>query len=331
MTACERWMNSARSLIIHSCFSGCNRDRATPEEFVATAANAGLDFMSVSDHKQMAPSRRAMAFTERCACNIKAYTGEEVHLLDLHNHHLLNFGGNSDLCDFMRECPETFAQELKPYFDAIPSDMDMYVRELLATSGYLLDKIRADGGLSVLCHPFWKPAHRFYLPTDVLDYMFSQGKFDALELIGCAGPNTDFQETNQLTVAYWHSKSLELGRVIPVVANTDSHSCTQIGPSCSIVFAKDNTRDNIIAAIRANRSVACDQYPLEFPKYYGDFRLVKYAYFLRRAYYPTHDEISQREGRLMLDSITGDTPATGASFENLRAAMTAWNASFWAK
>ncbi|MBP5637874.1 MAG: PHP domain-containing protein, partial [Victivallales bacterium] len=163
---------------IHSCFSGCNRDRATPEQFVATSAQIGLDFMSISDHKQLAPSSIAMAFTNRCSCNIKAYPGEEVHLLDLHNHHLLNFGGNSDLCDFMKNSPETFAHELKPYFDAIPSDMDHYVRELLATSGYLLDKIHQDGGLSILCHPFWKPAHRFYLPTLVLDHMFSEGKFD---------------------------------------------------------------------------------------------------------------------------------------------------------
>ena len=315
---------------IHSCFSGCNRDRATPEEFVASAANIGLDFMSLSDHKQLAPSRIAMAFTEKCACNIKAYPGEEVHLLDLHNHHLLNFGGNTDICDFMRDSPEAFALELKPYFDRIPSDMDKYVRELLATSGYLLDKIRADGGLSVLCHPFWKPAHRFYLPTQVLDFMFDENKFDALELVGCAGASQDYQETNQLTVAYWHSKSLQLGRAIPVVGNTDAHACVQLGQNCSIVFAKDNSLANIIAAVRANRSVACDQYPQEFPKFYGDFRLVKYAYFLRRAYYPTHDEISRREGSLMLDAITGDAPATGASFENLRAAMTAWNDSFWA-
>ena len=97
------------------------------------------------------------------------------------------------------------------------------------------------------------------------------------------------------------------------------------------MFAKSNTLADIIAAVRANRSVACDQYPLEFPKLYGDFRLVKYAYFLYRAYYPIHDEISRREGSLMLDAITADLPATGASFENLRAAMSAWNDSFWAK
>ncbi len=289
---------------LHSCFSGCNHDHASPEYFAAANCAQGMDFISISDHKQIAPSRLAMAFADQCGGRLRAYPGEEVHLHDLHNLHFLNFGGREGVSEFLQAHPDQFASELAPFLAALPPGGDERVRQLIASSDYLLQKINDVGGLSVLCHPYWKPQERFFLPTPVLEHLGRKLNFDALELLGLGNTAEIHREMNQLSVSFWHDVCCRAGRPVPVVGNNDAHGCESLGLNCSIVFASANTCDDIIRSVRSNRSVAVEQIPGEFPAAYGDRRLVAFVYFLRREYFPGHDAICRDQAALMFDAIT---------------------------
>ena len=313
---------------LHSCFSGCNHDHASPEYFAAANCAQGMDFISISDHKQMAPSRLAMAFADKCGGRLRAYPGEEVHLHDLHNLHFLNFGGRECVSAFLKQHPDQFAAEIAPFYRDLPAEGDERVRQLCASSDYLLHKINEVGGLSVLCHPYWKPLERFFLPTPVLEHLGRKLNFDALELLGLGNTAEIHREMNQLSVSFWHDICIQAGRPVPVVGNNDAHGCESLGLNCSIVFADANTVDGIIGAVRSNRSVAVEQIPGEFPAAYGDRRLVAFAYFLRREYFPTHDDICRAQAALMFDAIT-----LGAVDDDAMAAlngkMQQFDSDFW--
>lgn len=302
---------------LHSHFSGCNHDHASPEYFAAASCAKGLDFISISDHKQLAPSHLAMAFADKCGGRLRAYPGEEVHLHDLHNLHFLNFGGRECVSAFLKQNPEQFAAEIAPFYRDFPDDgSDERVRQLCVSCDYLLHKINEFGGLSVLCHPYWKPHERFFLPTPVLEYMGRKLNFDALELLGLGNIAEIHREMNQLSISFWHDICVRAGRPVPVVGNTDAHGCEGIGLNCSIVFAAANTLEGIITAVRSNRSVAVERVPGEFPAAFGDRRLVAFAYYLRREYFPAHDDICRAQGALMFDAIT-----TGAVNHEAMAAL----------
>ena len=58
------------------------------------------------------------------------------------------------------------------------------------------------------------------------------------------------------------------------------------------------------AAIRAGLSVAADA-----NRFYGDYRLVKYAYFLQRNYFPGHKQKRSTLGASMLRMASSSMPA----------------------
>ena len=53
-------------------------------------------------------------------------------------------------------------------------------------------------------------------------------------------------------------------------------------------------------------SIAAEAYKGEFTRFYGDFELVKYAHFLRRNYFPKHNELCRASGELMIKYVNGD-------------------------
>lgn len=55
--------------------------------------------------------------------------------------------------------------------------------------------------------------------------------------------------------------------------------------------------------------MALEQRPGEAPHFYGPQRLVQYAAFLHRFYFPRHDDICREEGRLLLEVQRGNAQA----------------------
>ena len=72
-----------------------------------------------------------------------------------------------------------------------------------------------------------------------------------------------------------------------------------------MVFSKANERKALIDAIKDKYSVAIDGI-LSEPRLVGDFRLIKYAWFLLENYFPLHDKISREDGRAMAEYCLAD-------------------------
>ena len=56
-------------------------------------------------------------------------------------------------------------------------------------------------------------------------------------------------------------------------------------------------------------SVAIEQRYGETERYFGSYRMVKYAIFLMEHYFPLHNELCVEEGVLMREYILGDKSA----------------------
>ena len=74
--------------------------------------------------------------------------------------------------------------------------------------------------------------------------------------------------------------------------------------ACTIVFARQNERKELINSIKQCYSVAVDTVGED--KIIGEFRLVKYACFLMKNYFPLHDELCFEEGRALKAYACGD-------------------------
>ena len=77
----------------------------------------------------------------------------------------------------------------------------------------------------------------------------------------------------------------------------------------TIVFAKSAELEDLAEAFRANRSLAVEDVEQRFPRYYGDFRLIKFQYFLNREFYPIHDALCAEQAVLLDRVLDGDDAA----------------------
>ena len=64
-----------------------------------------------------------------------------------------------------------------------------YYRRKTAMAHWACQKIREAGGLSIFAHPFWMP-RRYNVSRDLLDILFDEKIFDALELLNGIGVDT---------------------------------------------------------------------------------------------------------------------------------------------
>lgn len=101
-----------------------------------------------------------------------------------------------------------------------------------------------------------------------------------------------------LQVRFTSHKRRPGGGHFPQGAHNHNAGCSKNGKepgNFTIVFAEELVVDAIKDAIRGAKTVAGNE-----NKLYGDYRLVKYAYFLLENYYPAHDEKRGKLGAEML-------------------------------
>ena len=133
--------------------------------------------------------------------------------------------------------------------------------------------------------------------------------FDAYELIGGMG-----QVGNNRSVAMWAELRAE-GVTIPVVGSSDVHGIEKAGTFphyFTICFAEANENDAIIDAVRAGNCTAVEAVGDEYDRHYrcyGSLRLVSYAQFLLKTYFPRRQRICQGEGTAMRAYAMEDAPA----------------------
>lgn len=327
----------------HCSWSCCCRQDENQYSLAVRGRERGLDFLGITDHLQIKPSQRARKFIQDFETDFQVVPGEEIHILRNqvpcldHHHgwqphvHIVNFGGQSSVAAYMNEHFAEVSASWKKAAEALPVSYSSGMRYTMAATDWIFDKIREFGGLSVFCHPFWTTFARFNLPVKLNEYILDRQKYDAMEVFGLGGVhNASFNESNQLALAWWQAESIRRGHLIPLVGTSDSHdSAVLFGTRSTIVFTAsgNNGIGDIQEAIRQGRSVAVVSEPGNEPEIFGDFRLVRYAYFLWRNYYPLHDAICAAEAVMIADVLNG----LGEKNDICRRRLRKENQLFWGK
>lgn len=268
----------------------------TPAFVAASSREIGMDFIAITDHYKYEPSIEAIEAFRDVKTGLTIFNGEEIH--PPHNRvHMINFGGKESI-NKMFEGKE-YSEGVKEIEKSVDRKLPDKVRHSCASCVWCFNKIREIGGTGVFCHPHWFVHNKYDIDERITEYLFRIRCFDVLELIG--GYHKYETESNALTVSYWAERQIKYGK-IPVVGSSDEHGVTNgklFGWYYTVAFAESNIYDDIAEAIKDMRTVAVEALPGEAVHVYGRYRLVKYAYFLIREYFPARDKICRKEGSLL--------------------------------
>jgi len=303
--------------------SACSDGLEPPAEVAAQGRKIGLDIMGITDHEQYNPSLEAIKvfygmIPDFCLC-----PGEEVHPPN-NPVHIVSFGAESDISTYFE------TEEYRKEVSDIQSDLDN-VNEYCdsfqyASTLWVFRKIRQLGGMSIFCHPYWRnrfdgASQEYYISEALTAQIFHDRQFDAYEVLG--GYGLSEQDSNTLQVSRYNEERLK-GQ-LPIVGVSDAHGCYDelFGWFYTLVFAKSCTFDDVKNAICSCFSVAVEKLPGREYRVYGPLRLVKYALFLLKEYFPLHDALCAEEGKLMMDYIKGDVDAPD-KLAKLSGRTTAW-------
>ncbi len=288
-------------LHVHSNRSDGNEE---PAIVAANYRKAGFDFMAITDHHKWYPSKEAIDRFENVDIDLKIFLGEEVHVPGNYIH-AVNFGGNISVNELYEKNKEKIDRELSEIAEKLQVPDGINALEY-AYRKWIADNIRKGSGLAILVHPFWIWCHEYNMQTRMTEYLFETNCFDAFELLG--GQSTE--ENNMQTALYYEQRAK--GRIIPVVGSSDSHGTEPpvwFNVIKTVLFSEDLELDSICKNIKELYSVAVGNVTEQYFRVDGPFRMVKYALFLLKYYFPRHDELCIEEGLLMKNYICGDEKA----------------------
>lgn len=281
----------------------CSDGAESPRHRVAAARMAGHDFLAITDHNSDAGSLAAKRAVKLLDVPMTAIRGEEVHAADCPVHILSLGASRSVVPEVAAPSAELYAAReaiLARYNRPLPDNVD---KQPFAAALDVFHRIRAAGGVSVLCHIYWEVFDWFHrqrlgAPQQLIDALTDDPAFDIFELTSGA-PKEDLS-ANYLQAAYYAEK---LPRHFPIIGITDSHSTLQeantiFGKNYTIVFSEDRSEGAILNAILQYRSVSVDGVG-SHPILRGSIRLCKYAKFLIQYYFPFHDSLLHQEGTIM--------------------------------
>lgn len=260
----------------------------SPMYMAAAACRLGYDYCVITDHGQYGPSLMARDFYADTGVDFLVIPGEEVHSPG-NPIHIINLGGSESVNDWFRQDEAAYRAAVAAEMEQVDDAMLDGDRFSAAACQVMFDRIRAVDGIAVLCHPHWIIANGYNEHEDVTEYLAEHKRFDALELIAGGA----YEDGTQLQLSYFKTRES-----MPILGSSDSHGCfgDQLEPgNYTIVFADALDAASVKDAIRAGFTVAGNA-----NKLYGPYRLVKYAYFLLRNYYPAHDASRNALGAKML-------------------------------
>ena len=288
---------------MHTRFSD---GKDSPEYMAAAACRLGYDYCVITDHRQYEPSLIARDFFKPTGVDFLVIPGEEVHSPD-NPVHLINMGGKESVNDWWRYHEDEYRAAVEGELKNITAPMTEKDRYAAAASQVMFDRIRSVDGVSIFCHPNWIEGVVFHQHEDVTDYLFENKRFDVLELIAGGA----YEIGTQMQIAYYQ----DLPKM-PVVGNSDAHCCFGAGlepGNFTVVFAEALEEDAIKNAVRSGCCVAGNE-----NKFYGDYRLVKYTYFLQKNYFPKHRTQRSNLGAWMVRMASSGGTVNAASDEKQR-------------
>ena len=289
----------------HSYRSDGARD---PAALAGHYREQGYDFFALTDHNRYYPGEEIDHVFSPNPIDFSRVLGEEVHAPG-NVVHIIHVGGKSSVAALYVNDPESYEKEAAAYEEKVPVSVPEKYRSRYARCEWVCDKIHEAGGLAIFVHPYWKPgkAKCFNVCDEFAKILLMSGMFDTYELVGGMG-----QEGVNRSIALWADLRAE-GLKISVVGSSDVHkleNVTTFPHYFTLCFADANENDAIIDAVKNGLSVAVEAIGAEYGRQYrafGSLRLVSYAHFLLRCYYPVFTRICQGEGVAMRAYAAGHT------------------------
>lgn len=291
----------------HSFRSDGKRD---PAALAGHYREQGYDFFALTDHNRFFPGGEIDETYAGVKMGLLHIPGEEIHAPESVVH-IVHVGGGESVAEKYVRDTEGFEKEAAEYLKKVPGDVPKQYHERYAKAQWAADKIHEAGGLAIFPHPYWRPGgSRVYNVCDEFArILLTSGMFDAYELVGGMG-----QAGVNRSVALWGDLRAE-GLKIPVVGSSDVHGIEKaysFPHFFTICFAKENTVEGVLEAVKGGMSVAVEATGDEYARHwrcYGSLRLVTYAQFLLQNYFPQQQRICQGEGVAMRAYAMGDATA----------------------
>ena len=286
--------------------------RHDPAALAGHYREQGYDFFSLTDHNRYYPGAEIDEVYSGVKLGITRVPGEEVHAPGSVLH-IVHVGGKKSVTMEYIHNREVFEAEVAEYKEKLLAERpslpenyhDRYAKAMWAT-----DKIHEAGGIAIFAHPYWRPKDHIYNAHDKLaKELITSGMFDAYELIGGMK-----QIGINRSIALWSDLRAE-GLRLPVVGSSDVHNVEKAWsfPNLfTVCFAKSNTPDDIIDAVKQGLSVAVEASGYEYDRQYrayGSLRLVSYAQYLLTHFFPLQQRICQGEGVAMRAYAMNDADA----------------------
>lgn len=291
----------------HSYRSDGKRD---PAALAGHFREQGYDYFALTDHNRFYPGGEIDETYEGVQLGITRVRGEEVHVPGTVVH-IVHVGGESSVADLYVHHRDTYEREVSEYETRVPQHVPEKYRSRYARIMWATDHIHQAGGLAIFPHPYWRPgASRMYNVCDEFSLLLiTSGMFDAYELVGGMK-----QPGVNRSIALW-GELLKEGYSFPVVGSSDVHgleNSAEFPHLFNICFARENTNDAIMEAVKAGQIVAVEASGREETREYrcyGSLRLVTYAQYLLTHYFPRLQRICQGEGVAMRAYAMGDADA----------------------
>lgn len=289
----------------HSFRSDGKRD---PSALAGHYREMGYDFFTLTDHNRYYPGGEIDDTYKDVKLGITRVFGEEVHAPGSVIH-IVHAGGTSSVTEIYAKDVEGFLAEIdNKYVAMVPDYVPENFKSRYAKAIWACEKIHEAGGIAIFPHPFWRPGKSaVYNVRDEYACMFLRsGMFDAYELLGGMG-----QAGNNVSVAMWGDLRAD-GVKINVVGSSDVHGLEKspFFPNLfTICFAERNENGALIDAVRKGLSVAVEGAGYEYDRQYrayGSYRLVSYAQFLLKYYFPELTRTCQGEGVAMRAYACGE-------------------------
>ncbi len=292
----------------HSYRSDGRRD---PAALAGHFREQGYDFFALTDHNRYYPGGEIDETYQGVKLGLQRVKGEEVHTPGSVVH-IVHVGGKKSVAEQYIEDRAAYEAAIAAYEARVPATVPAVYKTRYAMARWACDRIHEAGGLAIFAHPFWRPGGScvYNVCVELAKILLESGMFDAYELVGGME-----QLGVNLSVALW-ADLRALGLQIPTVGSSDVHKLENASPDFpdhfTVCFARENENDAIIEAVKKGLCVAVEATGTEYERHYrcyGSFRLVSYAQYLLKYYFPQLQRICQGEGIAMRNYAMGDADA----------------------
>lgn len=293
----------------------------SPALTAAGYRKGGYDVLALTDHHAYNSGKFANEVFD-FATDFKILCGEEVHNGYLGHFHMVNLCSEKSVNEVYLNDPERIEKEVSELAKEVKVPEGLSEREYLHRV-WLYREAKKSGGYVIFAHPHWYVYNHYHTETKMSRAIMENGLCDAFEIFGGCSP-----DENHLQCALYHTMLAE-GLKLPMVGSTDCHSIFSkaFNSMSTIVFAEN---DDIIGAISDSYTAAALTLPGENPQVVGDYRFVKYAYFLLNNYFPVHNELCSASGNAIQEYVLGNKDLKPV-VEALEARITAFEKSFFGR